>query len=101
MDVRKVPQDVAAMYFVINCFSGETFSEVETVDAQLTVQANEGPMEGFAEFPLGVGGDHKYASARAARWTASVLRACWLADLHSTGSSSSSRVNKSADLGIP
>eukprot|EP00668_Euglena_longa_P038442 GGOE01049448.1.p1 GENE.GGOE01049448.1~~GGOE01049448.1.p1 ORF type:complete len:471 (+),score=102.64 GGOE01049448.1:75-1415(+) len=58
--LSKIPPVVAAMYFVITSFSGEPFSEVQKVDAQLTVQSASGLVEAFAEFPLQDGaGQHR------------------------------------------
>eukprot|EP00667_Euglena_gracilis_P010741 EG_transcript_10951 len=58
--LSRIPSAVVAMYFVITSFSGEKFSEVQKVDAQLTVQSASGAVEGFAEFPLQDGaGPHR------------------------------------------
>eukprot|EP01006_Ploeotia_vitrea_P030861 TRINITY_DN63181_c0_g1_i1.p1 TRINITY_DN63181_c0_g1~~TRINITY_DN63181_c0_g1_i1.p1 ORF type:complete len:486 (-),score=55.41 TRINITY_DN63181_c0_g1_i1:1555-2916(-) len=51
-----MPDDIVAIYFVVNSFKGKPFEDVEMLDAQLTVADNEAA-EPFAQLPLtGTGG---------------------------------------------
>eukprot|EP01062_Namystynia_karyoxenos_P077498 TRINITY_DN7823_c0_g3_i1.p1 TRINITY_DN7823_c0_g3~~TRINITY_DN7823_c0_g3_i1.p1 ORF type:complete len:623 (+),score=183.55 TRINITY_DN7823_c0_g3_i1:96-1871(+) len=57
VDLRRVPQEVRVMYFVITSYGGEPFQKVEKLDGSVTVGDASGNREAFAQFDLGGSSD--------------------------------------------
>eukprot|EP01060_Flectonema_neradi_P008725 TRINITY_DN16230_c0_g1_i1.p1 TRINITY_DN16230_c0_g1~~TRINITY_DN16230_c0_g1_i1.p1 ORF type:complete len:561 (+),score=129.58 TRINITY_DN16230_c0_g1_i1:253-1683(+) len=54
-----VPDTVSSMYFVITSYSGEPFSEVQAIDASITVADDNNNREVMTQFPLTGTGTHR------------------------------------------
>ncbi|KAJ9450437.1 Tellurium resistance protein TerZ [Diplonema papillatum] len=57
--LQAVPDTVACLYFVINSYSGQPFSEVEALDASVRIGDEAGGGELFTQFALAGKGGHR------------------------------------------